>query len=69
MSEFTDQYGRILTGRARRFATHLDGMSRRELRRIERFETRSVVCRLCGRTGHPDEMREGLCPNCDRETR
>lgn len=69
MSEFEDRNGNLLTGSAKRRAVRMDGMSRRELRRRERFETRSVVCRLCGRIAHPDEMREGLCPDCDRETR
>ena len=58
MSEFTKD-GRILTGKARGNATHLDGFSRRELQKMEAAEGRranrenefSEACRGCEDVG------------------
>lgn len=52
MSEFADRHGRILTGRDRRFAHRMDGLTSREIRKGERLEKRALArvplpCRRC----------------------
>lgn len=79
MSEFTDSRGRILKGRSRRHATHLDGMSRRELRKRDRMEGCEPLppgeCLQCEDVNdcifHHDleacgEMLSGLCARCHK---
>lgn len=76
MSEFTKD-GRILTGRDRRHATHIDGLSRRELRKRDRIEGRRPLppgeCLRCEDVDdciHDHdleacgEMLTGLCARC-----
>ena len=64
MSEFEDRDGNLLHGKDRRRATKMDGMSRNELHRRDRFESREPeMCPWCNL--NPIGPFQKICGDCE----